>query len=333
VPGVTLVMPSGDDGVCAWKTDETPIAEECVKSVPSWPGSSPYVVSVGASALSDKYLPICGTRWSSFFGLAIPCSGVGEVVCQSDKGHKITSGGGFSNLYSRPWWQEKAILQYLEDTEQYPALPGFFNKDGRGYPDVSVQGALWFMQVNGTFVGMSGTSASTPLFAAILVNINDNLLAEGLPPIGFLPPLLYYLYDTHPEVFNDITVGNIACRAGHIGKKEPLSCSKHYFNATSGWDAASGLGSLNYPLFLKEVLNIARAKKTLKGFEGSLTEQKQINYATPFEDVFWMYIPTLVSLGALFFALITYYSVHKKISFSKNQVTGNYGSTSLNYAA
>ena len=51
---------------------------------------------------------------------------------------------------------------------------------------------------------IGGTSASAPVFASILTRINEERLAANKPPVGFVNPVLY----DHPEVFQDITVGN-----------------------------------------------------------------------------------------------------------------------------
>jgi hypothetical protein len=44
-----------------------------------------------------------------------------------------------------------------------------------------------------------------------------------------------------PDVFNDITDGDNAC-----GTRDQ-DCKSQGFIAATGWDAVSGLGSLNYP--------------------------------------------------------------------------------------
>jgi len=48
-----------------------------------------------------------------------------------------------------------------------------------------------------------GTSASTPIVAAVISRINEERMNAGKGPIGFLNPSLY----ANPEMFNDITSG------------------------------------------------------------------------------------------------------------------------------
>jgi tripeptidyl-peptidase I len=54
----------------------------------------------------------------------------------------------------------------------------------------------------------SGTSASSPVFAAMVALWNDLRLARGMPPLGFINPFLYYVYSKSPEAFNDIVLGD-----------------------------------------------------------------------------------------------------------------------------
>lgn len=111
------------------------------------------------------------------------------------------SGGGFSGLFATPSWQSASVASFLKTV---PA--GFtagFNRGGRGYPDVSLQG--WnFQFVSGGAPGLvGGTSASTPTFASIISLINDRLIAAGKPVLGFLNPFLY----STASSFTDITTG------------------------------------------------------------------------------------------------------------------------------
>ena len=79
-------------------------------------------------------------------------------------------------------------------------------------------------------------------------------LAYDLPPMGFLNPFLYQTAASHPEAFNDIVTGNIAC--GNIGSTfASTKCCEYSFAAAPGWDATTGLGSPNFFVISNLVLN------------------------------------------------------------------------------
>ena len=48
------------------------------------------------------------------------------------------TGGGFSNVFARPSFQNPAVEEFLSTLP--PDFPGIFNRNGRGYPDVAMQG-------------------------------------------------------------------------------------------------------------------------------------------------------------------------------------------------
>ena len=49
------------------------------------------------------------------------------------------SGGGFSNNFAMPSWQQDVVENYL--TNYAPAYgPDVFNRSGRAYPDVAANG-------------------------------------------------------------------------------------------------------------------------------------------------------------------------------------------------
>jgi tripeptidyl-peptidase I len=217
--GLTFVFSSGDDGLGgSYVRDEETYDLGCSQAWPSWPASSPYVTAVGATVLTDKYLPVCGQNYASRapiptnLGLPAQCTGTGETVCTSAMGGVITSGGGFSDVNNRSYsapWQEAAVDNYLRsaNSENYPDL-SYFNEYGRGYPDISTYGSNYFIYLGGEITRESGTSASAPVFAAMVTLWNDIRLANGQPPMGFIAPFLYYIYEQNPEAFNDVVTGN-----------------------------------------------------------------------------------------------------------------------------
>eukprot|EP01127_Copromyxa_protea_P024021 TRINITY_DN927_c0_g1_i1.p1 TRINITY_DN927_c0_g1~~TRINITY_DN927_c0_g1_i1.p1 ORF type:complete len:467 (+),score=139.64 TRINITY_DN927_c0_g1_i1:3-1403(+) len=105
--GLTVFVSSGDDGVAGSQARGNPSA--CGFS-PQYPANCPYVTTVGAT-----------------MG---PESGNPEVVCQSDLGSLITSGGGFSNLFPTPAYQKTLVTTYLKTASNLPPT-SMFNTTGR----------------------------------------------------------------------------------------------------------------------------------------------------------------------------------------------------------
>jgi len=71
--------------------------------------------------------------------------------------------------------------------------------------------------------------------------INNDRLNAKKKPLGFLNPSLYSLGE---KAFNDITVGENNCCAGFPPN---IVCCQYGFNATTGWDPLTGLGSPKFP--------------------------------------------------------------------------------------
>ena len=135
---------------------------------------------------------------------------------------EFSSGGGFSNLYPQPSYQKAALKTYFADHnppfKSYSHIfnstaavrsgvatnGGVYNRIGRGIPDVAAVGSNMSLVYDG-FEGNigGGTSASTPLFAALINRINELRLAKGKTTVGFLNPTLY----AHSDVLKDITIG------------------------------------------------------------------------------------------------------------------------------
>ena len=117
-----------------------------------------------------------------------------------------------------------------------------FNSNGRGFPDVSAVGwnILDVYGPNSTLAAAAGTSASAPIFAAIINRINEERLAAGKSSVGFVNPVLYQ----NPQIFNDVTEGNTSV------------CNSVAFQAAEGWDPMTGLGTPNYPKMLDVFLKL-----------------------------------------------------------------------------
>lgn len=93
-----------------------------------------------------------------------------------------------------------------------------------------------------TTTQIGGTSTAAPLFAGMLALIEQS---QGGARLGQVDNILYNLAASHPAAFHDVTVGNnaVTCKAG-----TPNCGSNGFttgFNAGSGYDTATGLGSVD----------------------------------------------------------------------------------------
>lgn len=215
--GITIIIASGDDGVANFPARTDP--NQC-GFFPSYPASSPYVTAVGATQG--------------------PEAGTTEIAESSSTGGLITTGGGFSTVWNQPTWQQTAVQKYL-NSAQLPSA-GSFNNTGRGYPDVAVLGHNYIITVGGNQAIVSGTSASAPVFAALVTLVNSQRLSAGKSSLGFLNPALYQVYAQDPTIFNDITSGENNCPAA---QSNPTCCAQGFY-AAAGWDPLTGLGSPNF---------------------------------------------------------------------------------------
>lgn len=232
--GITVLISAGDAGSQGSHLADFCGIKSCSRFIANFPASSPYATAVGATTLDM-------TRNSSL----VPDK-YRETVTSTEDDALITSGGGFSELFARPPYQDRAVGTYLEMAQTAGLLP-FFNANGRAYPDITGIGHAFPVVQNGKVYPTDGTSVSAPLLASMVILLNKMRLDAGKPVLGFLNPLLYQLYEVCPHVFVDITEGDNSC-----GSSEMSCCSKSHV-ATDGWDATSGVGTLRFTQFASDL--------------------------------------------------------------------------------
>ncbi|KAJ7626044.1 family S53 protease-like protein [Roridomyces roridus] len=200
--GISVLFASGDGGVRG-NHDTTSVCNNNA-FMPVFPASCPFLTSVGST---QGFAP--------------------------EKAINFT-GGGFSAVFPTPSYQTAEVASFLATVPSN--FKGTFNKAGRGYPDVAVQGWNFEIVVGGEAGLVGGTSASSPTMAGIIALINDQLIAAGKPVLGFLNPFLY----STSGAFTDVTAGH---NSGFVCPATSVA-----FDAVAGWDALTGLGT---PLFDK----------------------------------------------------------------------------------
>ena len=224
---ITVLASSGDQG----SAQQTCDGRSWTKVVSS-PAVDPLVTGVGGTELhAAKYCFAslgCDPATAPAFGTY-----QGEIVWNELFGGNQTeaTGGGFSQVFDEPAYQQGTI----------------HGGKSRGVPDVAynaaiAHGVLTYLNIPGIPAGyysFGGTSAGSPQWAA-LVAIADQKAGGSL---GFINSALYKISQdstTYAANFHDITSGNNA--ALEINST-PAVVSIPGYNATTGWDPTTGLGS------------------------------------------------------------------------------------------
>jgi len=292
--GVGVQFSSGDEG------DNFIVSGS---QLPSFPGTSPYATAVGGTSLEvgaqNQRLGEVG--WST--GISALCtaelaeiglceaSEVGDWEPEAPGEYDYGGGGGTTNQYAEPWYQEPVVPKELAEK----AGTGELN---RVVPDISMEGdPSTGMLVgetqefaDGTYYDeyrIGGTSLSSPLLAGLLA-VTDQAAGGSL---GFVNPLLYNLdsggqgsqafYDILPAgkqavVRNDYLDGENA-EAGILttarilglegateyfcakeneatGECEELEEAPESLTAAAGFDSMTGIGSPG-DRFIEEVVS------------------------------------------------------------------------------
>lgn len=204
--GITVCVAAGDDGSSDAVSDGLAHVD--------FPGSSPYVVSVGGTTIPSKTAPLPDIVWKEGDGL------------RSDNGG--STGGGVSAVFPRPTWQSNINIQ--------PVNTGAIV--GRVVPDLAANAdwnaSPYLLVVDGQTQPNGGTSAATPLFASLVALINAQRGAGNR--VGYLTPLLYQSPAGSTE-----TAGQQGCVDVVSGNNTTDAIGG--YTAGNGYDAVSGWGT------------------------------------------------------------------------------------------
>lgn len=223
--GITWLTAAGDYG--AAMCDTTAATHGLAVSVEA---AVPEITGVGGTMFTDNSSQYWSSVNSSIDSSAL--SYIPETVWNESTASELSAGGGgFSTYFARPAWQVGANLLQSGGSRGVPdiVLTAAHNDD----PYATISG--------GQPVQLGGTSASTPTFAGILALLNEYLGTYGL---GNINPSMYWMFQNTPVAFHDITTGGntVPCISG-----SPDCTIQNYlgYGAAQGWDAASGLGSID----------------------------------------------------------------------------------------
>jgi kumamolisin len=207
--GVTVILASGDDGSIDGVLDGAVHV--------NFPASSPNVLCCGGTRIGVS-------------GTTIQQEVVWSNGIRADGPGKGSTGGGVSEHFPLPAWQTGPGISVPAS-----ASTGFV---GRGLPDVAAvadPNSGYKIRVFGEDTVSGGTSAATPLWAALIALINQQLATmPGAKAVGYFNPLLYRGIGA-TSAFDDIIKGTNDAHNNLGGA----------YTAGPGWDACSGWGTPN----------------------------------------------------------------------------------------
>jgi subtilase family serine protease len=272
--GITFLASSGDTGAAA--CDVPPPASAIKGLAVNYPASSPEVTGVGGNEFSadvtnpNTYWKTSNTAtgesaisfipemaWNDspqtgtgpILDFTLAASGGGASSCIT------TNGGGVCNAgFPKPSWQ--TALTPKDNVRDVPDVSMAASANHDGYilcsagscPTGNAAGIAAAVASN-SIIG--GTSASTPVFAGIVVLLNQFLKHKPPAGLGNLNPTLYQLAQSTPNIFHDVVTGSniVPCQQGTPGC--PKSAPFQYgYRAGKGYDQATGLGSVDANLFV-----------------------------------------------------------------------------------
>ncbi|MDP9051002.1 MAG: protease pro-enzyme activation domain-containing protein, partial [Acidobacteriota bacterium] len=257
--GQTVVTAAGDNGSTdCYGTSGLTTAQQEALGV-DFPGSSQYVTAIGGTEFpSADTSSSNSTFWQSASGsdmIGSALSYLPEQVWNDDSSSGgLSSGGGGASVYTaRPSWQTGVSGIASGSARLVPDISLDASPENAGYlycsSDNSSTGiagscANGFRDSNGVYLTVAGgTSFGAPIFSGMVALINQQKDPAGQ---GVVNSTLYSLAAkaaTYASAFHDITSGSNECTAG---SSYCSGSGTSEYPATTGYDEASGLGSIDF---------------------------------------------------------------------------------------
>jgi subtilase family serine protease len=234
--GVTVLAASGDSGAADVKFNQSTYY---LHPVTSWPDSDPLVTGVGGTQLRES----AKGGWHSVVWNDTYNVPTQQYIFGSKGPNPLAGGGGKSVMFSRPRYQNSVAR---------------VTGAQRGVPDISMSGACnGAVDMYQSFPGQPagwyptcGTSEATPLFAGV-VALADQVAGH---PLGLINPALYRMSAVGAAAgIVDVTKGNNTVSFSQGGTVHTVAG----FRARTGYDLASGVGTVNAARFVPELASLA----------------------------------------------------------------------------
>jgi subtilase family serine protease len=256
--GQTVIAAAGDGGSadCSGTKGAT-TAQQQALSV-DFPASSQYVTGIGGTEFPANDVAAANTTyWTS--------NGTNDVVSSARSyipeqvwndtatGTVSAGGGGVSTFTAKPSWQSgvsgipSATFRFVPDISlsASPNNAGYLYCSSDTSTKVTGSCASGFRDSTNTYLTVAGgTSFGAPIFAGMMAIVNQKMKAAQ----GVANTKLYTLASnavTYASAFHDITTGNNNCSAAGATVCPTTSGAYANYSAGTGYDQATGLGSID----------------------------------------------------------------------------------------
>jgi hypothetical protein len=257
--GQSIIAAAGDSGStdCYAVTGLTTTQQEALAV--DFPASSQYVTGMGGTEFPAVDVSSSNTSyWESASGSDVIGSALSYIPEQVWNDDSLSSGissggGGASTLTSRPSWQTGVTGITSGNYRLVPDISLTASPNNAGFlycssdsTSTGVTGSCsnGFRDSNNTYLTVAGgTSFDVPIFAGMVAIINEKLNSTGQ---GVVNSTLYTLAansTTYASAFHDVTSGSNKCTAG---TSYCSSAGASQYPATTGYDEATGLGSIDF---------------------------------------------------------------------------------------
>ncbi len=261
--GISAFVASGDSGASGCDPNFSPPPATPLANSPNYVCSSSYATCVGGTEFNDA--SNSSLYWNSSNSLSldsargyIPEGAWNEPLDANSNPQVVATGGGVSIYVATPSWQTGTGVPAARSGRYTPDIS--FSASGHdGYIGCNAsQGGDCVPNSSGitSFLIYSGTSASAPGMAGVAALLDQKLAAAQ----GNLNPQIYQVAASIPSAFHDTTVatsGVASCNVNtpslcnnSIAGSTGLAASQAGYLVTTGYDEATGLGSLDVNIFL-----------------------------------------------------------------------------------
>ncbi|WP_033822820.1 protease pro-enzyme activation domain-containing protein, partial [Kitasatospora sp. MBT63] len=254
VQGIGFTFSSGDCGDSSPGAAATGVncQADSNQAQADWPSASPWVTSVGGTALELD-------NKAGRYGHEVSMGDQRSVLSADQKSWDpypgffyFGGGGGVSKDFPQPWYQHGVVPESIAKT----AADGTKSATPlRATPDVAMSGdlvaaTLVGFTAGGTYSegGYGGTSVSSPEYAAMIA---DAIEVRGGRAIGFANPAIYDR--AHSDAFRDVNDSAVHTKFGNVVDLGVVSgslrvrlyklASDYGLKATCGYDTATGVGT------------------------------------------------------------------------------------------